>query len=191
MGKHRPATTPAPAAQPPAPEATPADTADHVAEPENMVASIAAADAPDAPLPAAPTALPDKPADQPASKADSATPPAPVICPACAPDLFGDPKAIAARIAELGDPHSRVVAASNRLAKIVQTRFEESLRLEREENEARWNVQRVQSVAQGEKEELRLLKLRLEAIEAAEAKAKAESDAAKKLIPAASGGAAT
>lgn len=187
MGKHRPATTPAPAAQPPAPEAPPADTGDHADKPENMVESIAAADAP---LPAAPTALPDKPADQPASKADSATPPAPVTSPASAPDLFGDPKAIAARIAELGDPHSRVVAASNRLARIVQRRFEESLRLEREENEARWNVQRVQSVAQIEKEELRLLKLRLEAIEAAEAKAKAEADAAKKLAPAADGGAA-
>jgi len=141
--------TPPASASAPAPQ--PVDTASP-GTPEDMAAALAETPAP--------AAFPDAPVVQtPVESAPAA---------ALAKTVHDDEEArLAARIAELGDPHAVVVAAASRLTRAREEQFETSISLEQAVNLAMDNLRKVQAQAQIDKEEIRLCKLRLEQIASA------------------------
>lgn len=160
-----PASAPAPAPTPVTASAgTPGDMAAALADNDDvMVATGSTADAPVVQTSVEP---------EPASGKSSETPAA-----SKAPEPDDEEARLAARIAELGDPHSLVVAAAGRLAEARKDQFETSIALEQAVNAAMDNLRRVQAKSQMDKEEIRLCKLRLEQISAAR-------DAAAKAVAA-------
>ena len=168
--------TPA-AAQPPADPVRPAPDA-----PEDMTAALSAGDT-------APDTTPDNPdsgradnsgdakdlgADTASAKADPVAPNA--KAPAPTPDIDDEEAILVARVAELGDPHTRVMVAAARLTKAREEQFERSIALELAVNAATDTLRNVQAQAQIDKEELRLSRLRLDQL--ATARADLEKDMA-------------
>jgi len=98
---------------------------------------------------------------------DSAAEPANPAPFAVAIDWHNDPDLIRARIEQLGDPHAPVLVASSELAAANIALADGTVELQRLVNEKRGVLMAVQAKAQAEKEELRLLRIRLDEIAAA------------------------